>query len=561
MKNKRNYRYLKIVIVLILTISFLSAFKTYDDGDDFELAKSFDLFHDVVREVRMYYVDDVDIPELIGEATKEFLQKLDPYTVFYPETEIEDYKLMTTGAYGGIGASVFDKKETLLISDIIKNSPADRSGLKTGDEIISVNAIKITKQNIAEIRKNLKGQAGSELRLKIKRYGLKEPLIKTIIRKKIIYPIIPFAKILEGNIGYIKLSSFRANASNEFQKELNDLNTKKELSGLIIDLRQNPGGLLNEAVNIVDIFVPKGSEIVSTKGRVKSWNHDYRAKKDPLFPDLPVVVLINNNSASASEIVSGALQDLDRAVIIGQRSFGKGLVQITRKTEYNTRIKITTAKYYIPSGRCIQVLDYSHRNPDGSVGKVPDSLISEFKTKNGRKVYDGGGINPDILILRKSLSKFTKELLQNSEIFDFCTKFYYEHKKIPPVMDFTPNNNIYNEFSKYVENKNNNYQSEAGIIAENLAKTAEKERYEQEIIIKINELQKELSIDKKSALEQFREEIIPILEKEIIKRYYFEEGMILDDMKYDKSLKEAKIILSDKEKYQKILSVNQCCPK
>lgn len=554
MKNKRNYRYLKIFTVLILSFGLLSAFKIYDDGEDFEIAKSFDLFHDVVREVRMYYVDNVDVPKLIGEATKEFLQKLDPYTVFYPENQIEDYKLMTTGAYGGIGASIFDKKETLLINDIIKDSPADSSGLKVGDEIIAVNGIHITKQNIAEIRKNLKGQAGSEIKLKIKRYGLKEPVSKTIIRKKITYPIIPFAKIIEGNFGYIKLSSFRLHASKEFQKELNDLNTKQKLSGLIIDLRENPGGLLNEAVNIVNIFVPKGSEIVSTKGRVKSWNHDYRAIKDPLFPDLPVVVLINNRSASASEIVSGALQDLDRAVIIGQRSFGKGLVQITRKTEYNTRIKITTAKYYIPSGRCIQAIDYSHRKPDGSVGKVPDSLISEFKTKNGRKVYDGGGIEPDILISREILSKFTKELLQNSEIFDFSTKFYYEHKKIPPVIDFTLDNNIYNKFSEYVESQNNNYQSEAGILSEKLAETAENEHYEQAIIIKIEELQKELSIDKSSALVQFKEEIIPILEKEIIKRYYFGKGMILDEMKYDKSLRMAEIVLSDKEKYQKILS-------
>jgi len=554
MKNKRNYRYLKIFTVLILSFGLLSAFKIYDDGEDFEIAKSFDLFHDVVREVRMYYVDNVDVPKLIGEATKEFLQKLDPYTVFYPENQIEDYKLMTTGAYGGIGASIFDKKETLLINDIIKDSPADSSGLKVGDEIIAVNGIHITKLNIAEIRKNLKGQAGSEIKLKIKRYGLKEPVSKTIIRKKITYPIIPFAKIIDGNFGYIKLSSFRLHASKEFQKELNDLNTKQKLSGLIIDLRENPGGLLNEAVNIVNIFVPKGSEIVSTKGRVKSWNHDYRAKKDPLFPDLPVVVLINNHSASASEIVSGALQDLDRAVIIGQRSFGKGLVQITRKTEYNTRIKITTAKYYIPSGRCIQAIDYTHRKPDGNVGKVPDSLISEFKTKNGRKVYDGGGIEPDILISREILSKFTKELLQNSEIFDFSTKFYYEHKKIPPVIDFTPDNNIYNKFSEYVENQNNNYQSEAGFLSEKLAETAENEHYEQAIIIKIKELQKELSIDKSSALVQFKEEIIPILEKEIIKRYYFGKGMILDEMKYDKSLRKAKIVLSDKEKYQKILS-------
>ncbi|MCF6183280.1 MAG: S41 family peptidase [Bacteroidales bacterium] len=549
-----TYRKIRIGLFLILISAGLTAFKIYDDGNDFEIAKSFDLFHDVVREIRMYYVDDVDIPKLINEATKEFLQKLDPYTVFYTENQIEDYKLMITGAYGGIGARVFFKKESLLINDIIKGSPADSSGLKIGDEIVSVNGIQITKSNINNLRKTLKGEPGSELKLKIKRFGENDFLDKKIIRKKIISDIIPFADITEENFAYIKLSSFRANAAAEFKKKLAELNKKQKFSGIIIDLRNNPGGLLNEAVGIVNLFVPKGSEIVSTKGRVKSWNHDYKALKDPIFPTIPVVVLINNHSASASEIVSGALQDLDRAVIIGQRSFGKGLVQITRKTEYNTRIKITTAKYYIPSGRCIQVIDYSHRNEDGSVGKIPDSLISEFKTKNGRTVYNGGGIEPDIKISKNTLSKFTKELLRNFEIFDFSTKYYYGHKNIPSVNKFTVNNSIFNEFAKYVENQNKNFESESGIAAEKLAEIAEDEHYEQEIIVKIKELQKELSIDKKSALIQFKEEIIPILEREIIKRYYFGEGIIRDEMKFDKSLKKAKIILSDKEKYQQILS-------
>ena len=554
MKKIKRSKRIGISVILILFIGTLTAFKISDDGNDFELAKSFDLFHDVVREVRMYYVDDVDVPKLIGEATKEFLQKLDPYTVFYPENQIEDYKLMTTGAYGGIGASIFDKKETLLISDIHKSSPADSSGLKVGDEIIAVNGISVTKQNISEIRKNLKGEPGSEIHLLIKRFGLENPTEKIIVRKKIISPVIPFTEILDGKLGYIKLNSFLANSSNKFQKKLTDLNEKQKLSGLIIDLRENPGGLLNEAVNIVNLFVPKGSEIVSTKGRVKKWNHDYKAKKDPLFPDLPLVVLINSHSASASEIVSGALQDLDRAVIIGQRSFGKGLVQITRKVEYNTRIKITTQKYYIPSGRCIQAIDYSHRKPDGSIGNVPDSLISEFKTSKGRNVYDGGGIEPDIQISKKPLSKFTEELMRNFEIFYFSTKYYYEHEKILSVNEFTLNNSVYNEFIKQVEKDNHNFQSEAGIMAEKLAETAENEHYGQETIIKIKELQKELSIDKTNALMQFKEEIIPILEREIIKRYYYEEGMIRDEMKFDQSLKKAKIVLSDKEKYQKILS-------
>ncbi len=548
MKKKQ----LKIAFFLIVAVSVLTAFKIYDDGDDFELAKSFDLFHDVVREIRMYYVDDVDVPKLVSEATTEFLQKLDPYTVFYPENKIEDYKLMTTGAYGGIGASIYTKSETLLINDVIKGSPADSSGLKIGDEIVSVNGIEITSKNINEIRKNLKGEAGSSLNLSIKRYNIDHSVQKKIIRKKIHSDVIPFADILDSDIGYIKLNSFLANSSNTFQKKIKALNEKQKLSGLIIDLRDNPGGLLNEAVNIVNLFVPKESEIVSTKGRVKSWNHIYKAKKEPLFPDLPLVVLINNHSASASEIVSGALQDLDRAVIIGQRSFGKGLVQITRKTEYNTRIKITTAKYYIPSGRCIQAIDYSHRNKDGSAGKVPDSLISEFKTQNGRIVYDGGGIEPDIFIAQDTLSKFTRQLIRNFEIFDFCTKYYYEHKSIPAADKFKFSD--YNQFVSFVGKHDFEFKSEAGITAERLVEIAKKEHFDTQTILKAENLLKELSIDKNAALVQFKDEIIPLLEKEIVKRYYFDEGVIIKDLKTDKTLKKAENLLKDKVKYQKILS-------
>jgi len=269
---------------------------------------------------------------------------------------------------------------------------------------------------------------------------------------------------------------------------------------------------------------------------------------------LPIIVLINNHSASASEIVSGALQDLDRAVIIGQRSFGKGLVQVTRKTEYNTRIKITTAKYYIPSGRCIQAIDYSHRNPDGSVGKIPDSLISEFKTLNNRKVYDGGGIEPDVYLSQDTLSKFTEDLIQNFEIFDFCTKYFYEHPRISSVNNFSLTDFDYKTFTEYIENDKRSFQSEAELVARKLAVTAEKEHYEKAIIFKIKELQNELNLDKYRALTQFKTEIIPILEREIIKRYYFEEGTICEEMKFDKPLKQAKILLFDKEKYQKILS-------
>ncbi len=551
MKNNKKFI---LSGLLILLITGLSAFKIYDDGDDFEIAKSLDLFHDVVREVRLYYVDDVDIPKLIGEATKEFLKKLDPYTVFYSENEIEDFTLMTTGAYGGVGAAIIKTENSLLISDIRKGYPADSSGLKTGDEIIAINNINVTKENISEIIKNLKGEPGSTVTLQIKRYGQSNVFKKTIVRKKIISQAISYADILSGNTAYIKLNEFRRSAASDFKRKLIMLDEKQKLSGLIIDLRGNPGGLLNEAVEIVNLFVPKGSKIVSTKGKVKSWNYDYIAQKEPDFPDLPVTVLINNRSASASEIVAGALQDLDRAVIIGQRSFGKGLVQITRKVEYNTRIKITTAKYYIPSGRCIQIVDYSHRNPDGSVGKVPDSLISEFKTKNGRKVFDGGGVKPDIIVKPDSLNKFTKDLINNYEIFDFCTEYYFKNKTISKPENFSLSNSDYQNFITFVLKSKTEFQSEAGKIAKKLAEVAEKEHYDKNVTDKITDLQKNLAINKEEALLQFKKEIIPILEREIIKRYYYEAGVLKRETVNDKLIKTAKEILRNKEKYQKILS-------
>ncbi len=554
MQKLNSNKKLKLILSLVFIVITLSAFKVYDDGDDFETAKSFDLFHDVVREVRLYYVDNVDIPKLINEATKEFLQKLDPYTVFYSEDKIEDYKLTTTGTYGGIGASVIERNDYLLVNNIIKGAPADSLGLKIADKIISVNGIKITEKNISEIKQNLKGEAGSLLNIGIKRFGIPEPFQISVKRKKIHSKLIPYSEIINGNIGYIKLSSFMQNASVEFKQKLQELNQEKKLSGLIIDLRENPGGLLDEAVKIVNFFVPKGSDIVFTKGKVKSWNHDYRAEKEPIFPDLPLVVLINNHSASASEIVSGALQDLDRAVIIGQRSFGKGLVQVTREVEYNTRIKITTAKYYIPSGRCIQAIDYSHRNPDGSVGKVPDSLISEFKTKNGRKVYNGGGIEPDVETEKNSLNKFTKQLLNAFLIFDFSTKYCSENKTITDPESFSFSVENYKNFINYVINSGFEFHSETENLVGEVLNTAEKEDYDINITEKIIDLQNSLDIDEKEILIKYSDEIKPLIEKEIVKRYYYEDGVYKYNSNKDEYLKSSIMLLNNKEKYQNILT-------
>jgi len=542
-----------ISVSAILLLSFFS-FKILDDGDDFEIAKSFDIFHSVVREIRLFYVDDAEISELINESTNEFLAKLDPYTVFYPESKIEDFSFMTTGAYGGVGAILLDKKKSLLFVNVYKDSPADNAGLKVGDEIVEVNNIQITEKNISDVKQLLKGEPGSTIEISIKRFGKKQNIIKKIVREKIVIENIPHAELFDDNFAYVKLNAFKRGAGNDIKTKLLELKSKNKFKGIILDLRNNPGGLLNEAVEIVNLFVEKGSKIVSTKGKMSSWNTKYIAKREPIFPKVPLVVLINSNSASASEIVSGAIQDLDRGIVIGQRSFGKGLVQTTRKLSYNTRIKITTAKYYIPSGRCIQALDYSNRNEDGSVGHVPDSLISEFQTKNGRKVYDGGGINPDIIIPFDTLSYFSKQLINNNAIFNFSTQYYYENPKINNAEKFNISDEIFNEFIAFLIEEKYEINSGSYYLTDELLEIAKDEKYSSETINEIEKLKQNLNIDIKKEASLYKNQIIPILDKEITGRYYYDNGRVISAIEFDKELEEAKNVLNDTSKFILLLS-------
>jgi carboxyl-terminal processing protease len=551
--KKKTIKILLYSTIILLSISFIS-FSVFDDGDDFEIAKSFDIFHNAVREIRLFYVDDADISKLINESTEEFLQKLDPYTVYYPESKMEDFTFMTTGTYGGIGALINQREEYLLVSQVYKGSAADNVSIKVGDKIIAIDNIDINKNNISEIRELLRGEPGSEVSVKIKRYGDTQIINKTIQREKIELGNISYSCFVGDSIAYIKLDQFKQNAGKDFKNALDILNDSIELKGLIIDLRNNPGGLLHEAVNIVSLFVEKGSTVVSTRGRGEEWNNLYKAKTTPSYPNLPLTVIMNSGSASASEIVAGALQDLDRAIIIGQRSFGKGLVQITRKMNYNTRIKLTTAKYYIPSGRCIQALDYTHRNPDGSVGNIPDSLISQFKTKNGRIVFDGGGIEPDIKLKFDSLHDFTKDLIRNYIVFDFATQFYYENKLEINPSEFQISDELYARFKLFVQEKNISFKSKSGIFAEELESMAEKEKYDQSVIQKIKNLKEDLKINTLDALDQYKEEIIPFLVSEIVSRYHYDTGRHIANMNFDVELKEAIFVLNNEEKYKSYLS-------
>ncbi len=549
----RKPRHLLLLSIIILS-GIIISFKIADDGDDFELAKSFDIFHNVVREIRLFYVDDIDASKLINQATVEFLQKLDPYTVYYSESEIEDFDFMTTGAYGGIGASIVEFKDRLLINDIQQNSPADKEGLKIGDVIVSINRISVTEKNAIEIKELIKGEPGSTLTLKIKRYGSDNIIEKNLIREKIQLENISSSELIDDKYAYVQLNQFNQNVGSQLKQKLNDLNSKSKLEGIILDLRSNPGGLLIEAVNVASIFVPKNSLIVSTKGRIAEANHTYKTVAEPIFANIPLVVLINEYSASASEIVAGALQDLDRAVIIGQRSYGKGLVQITRKMNYNTRIKFTTAKYYIPSGRCIQAIDYSHRKEDGSAGHIPDSLVSEFHTVSGRKVFDGGGISPDIIVTADSISSFTSELIGQNIFFDYAGKFKFEDVSIEKPENFSVTLEILDDFLQFIKSYRLQFNSASEKIGKNLLASAQTEKYDEKILEKIKTLQNELKIDTEIALKSNKDEIIPILRSYILKRYYYQKEITKSMFQYDKDIKKALELLKNKQEMKNILS-------
>ncbi|MBP6512734.1 MAG: S41 family peptidase, partial [Bacteroidia bacterium] len=428
-KISKNFRRFRMYILALVVGMGLYSFKSANDNF-FELSRNLDIFTTVLRELTVYYVDPTDPKLLVEECINSMLESLDPYTQFIPEDDAEDYRFITTGQYGGIGALIGQRGEDVIITDPYEGFPAQKSGLQAGDIIRAIDDKAVKGKKYDEISKMLKGQPNTPISIKVERKGSAELVALKLMREEITIKNVPYYGVTEDQYGYIRLGSFTDYAGQEVKHAVEDLVNKQKVKGLILDLRGNPGGLLNEAVNIVNVFVDKGQEVVSTKGKVKEWDKVYRSLNPSVDTKTPLVVLVSSGSASAAEIVSGALQDLDRAVIIGQRTFGKGLVQTTRPLTYNSQLKITTAKYYIPSGRCIQALDYTHRNPDGSVGKVPDSLISEFKTKMGRKVFDGGGISPDFATETPTISSISRSLINNYILFDYATEFKISHPAI-----------------------------------------------------------------------------------------------------------------------------------
>lgn len=555
----KNYvRMPKVKWTAAIAVVFVMLFGLYSFNDDkrnFEIIKNLDIYYTLFRELNSYYVDETEPEKLITTSINEMLESLDPYTTYIPESDMEDFRFMTTGEYAGIGSLISKRGEYVVIAEPYEGFPAAKAGLIAGDKIIAIDGKDMIGKKTSDVSELLKGTANTTLKVKVERPGEKKPLTFELKREKIQINPVPYYGMVNDETGIIILNNFTQDCAREVEKAFLNLRDKQGAKSVVLDLRANPGGLLDEAVKIVNLFVPSGMEVVSTRGKVKQWDKVYKANRQPVDTVMPLAVLISRGSASASEIVSGALQDLDRAVIVGQRSFGKGLVQTTRNLSYNAKLKLTTAKYYIPSGRCIQALDYSHRNEDGSVGLVPDSLISEYQTLNGRKVYDGGGISPDITIEAQRYSNITFALVAQQMIFDFATQFVLENKNIAPAEEFVIDDATFNQFVKFIESKEDfKYKSLSLDKLNKLIETAKKEDYYSAAEDEFKQLEEKLKLDVNKDMHLFKDEIKELMAMEITKRYYYQKGAILTGLKKDQELDEAKKLLKDTSRYNGLLN-------
>lgn len=542
--------------ILIISIALASVFSVGFVDSYFEVSKNLDIFATLFRELNIYYVDDTDPGELMKTGIDAMLESLDPYTNYIPESNIEDYKLMTTGQYGGIGALIQKHGEHVVISEPYEGFGAFKAGLWAGDRLLKIDGKDVKDKSTSEIRDLLLGQPGTTLNITVERPGTEEPIEKKVVREEVKIDDVPYYKMYSNDIGYIKLNGFTESAGAEVKAAFAKLKEQNAKS-LILDLRGNGGGLMKEAIDIVNYFVPKGSEVVSTKGKISDWDKVYKATAIPIDIEIPIVVLIDEMSASASEIVSGALQDHDRAVIIGNRSFGKGLVQQVRPLSYNSKLKVTVAKYYTPSGRCIQKLDYSHKDEDGKVNAIPDSLIREFKTlKTYRPVFDGMGIEPDIKVEKKEISDIATSLYLKNHLFDYATEFKLKNNSIPEVAAFTISDEEYERFIKFLEGKDYDYTTESEALLEKLEKAAKADKYFKSLESEYNALLHKLKHNKEEDLFTFKEEIKYILETEIATRYYYQKGKMEASLKTDPVMEKAIEVLSDKQKYDAIFAGN-----
>lgn len=547
---RKNTRII-IFISGVLLLAF-GALSLKEDDKRFQISKGLDIFATLFRDVNLFYVDDVQPEKMVKDGIDAMLKKLDPYTEFYPESRMDEFKMMTTGEYAGIGSIIGVKGDYVVIREPYRNSPSNKAGLLPGDLILEIDGENMKGKTVEYVSSRLKGQPGKEVVLKVQRIGEDKPMEKRVLREIVQMPSVPYHGMLNDQTGYIYFTSFTDKSADDVRKAIMELKNKGAQS-LILDLRGNGGGLLDQAVEIASFFLPRGSLIVSTKGKMKQWDKEYKTTKNPLLPDMKLTVLIDRASASAAEILSGALQDYDRAVVLGERSFGKGLVQTTRDLVYNTKLKVTTAKYYIPSGRCIQAVDYTHRNPDGSVGVIPDSLIKPFKTQAGRTVYDGGGITPDIKIEPEKYARVSQELVMQDMVFDFVNEYAAKHSSLPSPSEFILTDELFNEFKAYLKTREFEYETATQAMLDKLVKTAKDEKYYDQIFKQVEQLKKDLGHSIDRDLDTFKDEISDILADQFMERYYMQDGVIEYHIRNDKHIAKALEVLANDEEYQKIL--------
>ena len=549
MKNKRTGIFIIILTLLIIT-GLSTGFLISQESRDFRLAKNLDIFLSVLTQVNTFYVDEIDPDKVIKSGIDNMLKTLDPYTVYYPESETDELSFMTSGKYGGIGSLVRNNGDYVIISEVYKGFPADLAGIKAGDLLKKVDGNSLKGFSTDKVSEKLKGNPGTDIAITVERNG--KEIDFTLKRQKIEIPPVPYYGMLDSKTGYIRFTNFTEDCVDDVRTALTTLKTGNAQQ-IILDLRGNPGGLLTEAVNIVNLFVGPGNEVVSTRGKVKQFDESFKTEKAAVDENIPLAIIINRGSASASEIVAGAIQDLDRGIIVGQRSYGKGLVQITRPLSYNTQLKVTTAKYYIPSGRCIQARDFSHPNEDGSVGIIPDSLAKEFKTRNGRIVKDGGGIAPDIEIQPEALSQIATELYLRNQIFDFATTYYWAHPEIKSPEMFSFSDKDYNDFKTFLNGRKFSYKTVTEESLNDLIEIARREKYFDDHKDLFDKLKNDLAHSLDQDLTAFRDEITELLEDEIIRRYFYEPGAIASTIKKDEQVMKAMEVLNDKKSYDSVI--------
>lgn len=546
----------KLFLIAFCTIITISGYaqNTESETNDryFDINKNIDILTTILKEIDMFYVDTINIDNVVNKTVNSMLTQLDPYTNYISEKDMGDLEFMTTGEYAGIGSIISYQDSSVVINEPYEGLPADKSGLKAGDVILAIDDIDVKNSTVQEVSNLLKGQPETTLIITVKRPGEDKNRKIKVVRDKITINPISYSAVVDNNIGYMHFGTFTENGAQEVKNAIIDLQNKGAKS-LIFDLRGNGGGIMEEAVKIVNIFVSKGQEVVSTRGKIKQWDRVIRTNDQPLDSLMPLVVLIDNGSASASEIVSGTLQDLDRAVIVGDRSFGKGLVQTVRELPFGASLKVTTAKYYTPSGRGIQAMDYTHRNPDGSVGRIPDSLTTVFHTKNGREVRDGGGIIPDIKVEETRPGTISFYLLNDYVIFNYATKWVQNHPTIPAVIDFKFSDEDYEQFKNYVKSIDFEYDRISERSLKSLEEVMEFEGYMKTATKEFKALEEMLVPNLDRDLETFKDEIKKLISSEIVKRYYYKKGAVQESLKTDKVFDKAVEVLKDKSLFEQTL--------